>query len=566
MERDADSVAVGWYSPSVFGRLKNLRAPVPRLLGWFAAATAVLWLLSADLPARSQETAPQEPEASTETTEGGSQEPGEITPGLLARVLLDGQTFRLPYGASPGGPMLALEPLVERLGGRLERGAYGEGWELKLGEETVLFAAESAAVVRGDEVVPLSRPPFAHITGLRVPLDFLEQTYGRSLGVRFRWDDEARTLEIASRSTEPLGVTPELVHLQGTSTLAFRFSEKPLYEVEELPDGFEIRLNQPLMARPWRPRPDPLVRGVTFGSERIRVRLAPGAAYSSYSLPQPFRLIFDLYQGTSSTPDSATPRLPEIDDPRRRDRPGVHTIVIDPGHGGKETGAVGRSGLLEKDIALMLARAFQRRLEQRMAVKAVLTRETDEALSLEARTAVANRNKADLFISIHLNSSYGPQAHGAETYILSEEATDERAAQRAELENQSGAPATGAPDPLYDLQLILWDMSQSYHLGESNRFATLVQQELNSTLGLRDRGVKQAPFRVLMGASMPAVLVELGFLSNPAEESKLRQAEHRAELVEALVRAVIRYKEGLGSQGGTATETASSGGEPAESP
>ena len=123
----------------------------------------------------------------------------------------------------------------------------------------------------------------------------------------------------------------------------------------------------------------------------------------------------------------------------------------------------------------------------------------------------------------------------------------------AEAENASPGDGTGE-DPEFGLQLILWDLAQSYHLAESQRFATLVQEELNLTLGLRDRGVKQAPFRVLMGAMMPAVLVELGFLSNPAEEARLQDASYLTELVDSLVRAVVRFKAQV--EGGAETDGA----------
>jgi N-acetylmuramoyl-L-alanine amidase len=129
------------------------------------------------------------------------------------------------------------------------------------------------------------------------------------------------------------------------------------------------------------------------------------------------------------------------------------------------------------------------------------------------------------------------------------QASDAAAASAAAIENAPAPAAEGmaaaggaGADPLYDLQLILWELAQSHHLAESQRLAALIQEELNSTLSLRDRGVRQAPFRVLMGAAMPAVLVELGFLSNPEEEARLQNPAYRAELIEALVRAITRYR------------------------
>jgi N-acetylmuramoyl-L-alanine amidase len=226
----------------------------------------------------------------------------------------------------------------------------------------------------------------------------------------------------------------------------------------------------------------------------------------------------------------------------------VRTIVLDPGHGGGESGAVGTRGTAEKDLTLVLAQALRRRLEARLPVRVVLTRDEDAELPLDTRAALANQLKGDLFISLHLNSSVGDGAHGAETYFLSLQASDAAAAGAAAAENApaaaeaSEAAEVNGADPLYDLQLILWDLAQSHHLVESQRLAGLIQDELNTTLSLRDRGVKQAPFRVLMGAAMPAVLVELGFLSNPQEEARLQDPGYRADLVEALVRAVARYR------------------------
>ena len=166
-----------------------------------------------------------------------------------------------------------------------------------------------------------------------------------------------------------------------------------------------------------------------------------------------------------------------------------------------------------------------------------MTRNRDTDLPLDSRSAIANQNKGDLFISIHLNSSPRPSSTGAETYFLSLDPTDERAAEAARLENQAG----NGDDPLYDLQLMLWDLAQTSYMTSSQRLAGFVQAELNSTLGLRNRGVKQAPFRVLVGVAMPAVLVEFGFLSNPSEERRLLDADYREALIDSLMRAITRY-------------------------
>ncbi|MFP5286209.1 MAG: N-acetylmuramoyl-L-alanine amidase, partial [Thermoanaerobaculia bacterium] len=272
--------------------------------------------------------------------------------------------------------------------------------------------------------------------------------------------------------------------------------------------------------------------------QQIRVQLTPGAEVESYVLENPFRIVLDVHQPSSvevPTPTVARPRL----------APGIRTIVIDPGHGGTETGAIGPSGIQEKELTLTLARDLEARLEQ-SGIRVILTRNEDANVPHDNRTAIANQNKADLFISIHLNSSLGSGAYGTETYFLSAEATDATAARAAAAANTAATPEPDGtpadPEAMEDLQLILWDLAQSHHMAESQRFAKLVQGELNQALQLRDRGVKQAPFRVLMGAAMPAVLVELGFLSNPDEEKKLQDPAYRGDLIAALARAIQRYK------------------------
>ncbi len=445
----------------------------------------------------------------------------------------------IPLSVTPAGPLFALAPLVERLGGSLRLAPGGEGYVLAVADKEFLLGPGSKSMVCEQEIIPLSQRPWMGDGGLQVPLDLLERTYGEEMGNGFVWDGVQRLLSVDRRRAQQLQVIVDTVHLRGTTTLVLEFPARPRYRVIEDFAGVEVRMLGDRIDTRVQPPPihDPLVRAVRISAERIRLELDPQAQATHYVLNRPYRLVFDIHRGA---PQDDTPQLV-----LPSDRPGVHTIVIDPGHGGSESGAVSAEGTQEKDLTLALARSLKRRLEGRLPVRVILTRNQDSELSLEERTAVTNQNKADLFISLHLNSSMGNSAYGAETYFLSIEASDEGAAAAAEAENRSSGAdlVTRADgDPLYDLQLMLWDLAQSNYLAESQNFAKLVQEELNTALGLRDRGVKQAPFKVLNGAAMPAVLVEFGFLSNPAEEEKLNDASHRDDLVEAMVRAVGRYR------------------------
>jgi len=215
-------------------------------------------------------------------------------------------------------------------------------------------------------------------------------------------------------------------------------------------------------------------------------------------------------------------------------------VVLDAGHGGHDEGAKGPSGLQEKDLVLDVAKLLARRLRER-GVEVVMTRTSDKFLSLEERTAVANDAKADLFLSIHANASSSRKPQGIETYFASLEASDDEARATAERENSAfgaAAPDFGTADPL---AAILGDLIESQHLQESSEFAKLAQAELSNVARARSRGVKQAPFVVLMGVQMPASLVEIGFLTNPADEKGLRRRRQREELADALADAVMAF-------------------------
>lgn len=504
--------------------------------------------------------------------EAPSQEQPPAPPVRAATADLEGRPIPVSVAMTARGPLVSLEPVAAALPGRLETG-LGPARTLLLEDERIVLAPGSDAITVGTDIVRLSQPPIATPEGLLVPLDLLAATYGDLLGYRFDWDAAADRLWVRRPEAREVPVSLDLVHLQGVTTLVLQFPERPRYEVETRPGRVEVELLGttvvPESQRSEQPD-DPLVRRIDVGADRVVIELAAGAEASSYTLERPFRLVLDVHRRSAAAqPPPGIGEDDELEPPQPRE--GVRTIVIDPGHGGGETGAVGPSGTEEKELTLLLARALEARLESRLPVKVVLTRTEDAHLPLDTRAAVANQNKADLFLSIHLNAAAGSSARGAETYFLSLAASDARAAEAAEAENQAGGAAP-ADDPLYDLQLILWDLAQSHHLAESQAVARLIQEELNGALGLRDRGVKQAPFRVLMGAAMPAVLVELGFLSNAEEEERLLDPAYRAELVDALVRAITRYRAQVlqrtgeaepGGETAAASETEAPGGEDA---
>jgi N-acetylmuramoyl-L-alanine amidase len=220
----------------------------------------------------------------------------------------------------------------------------------------------------------------------------------------------------------------------------------------------------------------------------------------------------------------------------------IGKIVIDPGHGGHDTGTIGPNGLLEKDLVLDVGKRLGKQLE-RLGAEVVYTRTDDTFIPLETRTAIANQEQADLFVSIHANSSRDPDARGVETYYLnftsSRDALEVAARENAVSEKS-----------IHELQDLVKKIALKEKIEESHEFASDVQQSLYGGLsvknpGIRDRGVKKAPFIVLIGANMPSILSEISFVSNPGDEKKLETPEYRQRIADSLYRGIAKYVNGL---------------------
>ena len=358
-------------------------------------------------------------------------------PPIRPSVTLEGREIGVPVQINPGGPIFGLGPLVEALGGELVSDPSGESVTLKLAETDVVIGPGNAIITVGDLIVSLSQPPVQGEGGLQVPLDFLRKTYGDLMSFSFEWRPETQRLAIGRRGARDLSVSLDVVHIQGTTTVVLQFPEEPRYRASHEGDVILVQiLADRLTPPPPKEVTDPLVASVAVEPQQIRIQLVPGAQAERYILEKPFRLVFDIQRSA----EVQVPTAPAAPTDRRA---GIRTIVIDPGHGGRETGAIGPSGVMEKELTLQLARELASSVGQALGVRVVLTRQDDSTLALDTRTAIANQNKADLFVSIHLNSSLGAGAHGAETYFLNPQASDSRAASAAASENlgaEEGGP------------------------------------------------------------------------------------------------------------------------------
>jgi len=299
-----------------------------------------------------------------------------------------------------------------------------------------------------------------------------------------------------------------------------------------------------------------LARAGQYKKDTVRVVLDMESigGYDVFRLHDPFRIVVDVRRhkdgkargkSTAARKKSARKGVRKSDSQdknvslARQLGLNVKRIVIDPGHGGKDPGCNGRHGVKEKDIVLSLAKTLAKKIREEMGCEVFLTRSSDTFISLEKRTAIANIKKADLFISLHVNAHKRSSVWGIETYYLNM-ATDERSVMVAAREN-----ATSQKN-ISDLQTILNKLMMNTKINESNRLAHEVQKGMVSQIDKkykkpRDLGVKQAPFYVLIGADMPSVLVETGFLTNPAEKKKLLNSKYRESVASGICAGIKSY-------------------------
>ncbi|HPF70266.1 MAG TPA: N-acetylmuramoyl-L-alanine amidase [Candidatus Krumholzibacteria bacterium] len=431
----------------------------------------------------------------------------------------------------------------------LNAGRYWQGslrrLELKASGRVFVLTADSRLVAGPDGETLLPVPVLDLQGDLWLPVTVLTEIVGPSTGERIAWDQALRRLRIGAPShtvtalrAEVLGRTTA-VHVACRDALAYR-TTSPAQGVIELKIyggsvdtgavGLARRRGLLLAARSRQQGDDAVItlqvddlvgrfRTYTADGGRDIVLVLEEEQVEAMPAPVPRgQAQVNIDQG----PVDATLEAP------------LRTVVIDAGHGGHDVGAVGPRGILEKDVNLGVARALKRWLERESDLDVVLTREGDDYVELADRAEIANTKHGDLFLSLHCNSWFNDGAHGLETYFLSPAQSDWAQSVEA-AENAAG----GAPG---DVDFIVWELVQNRFISSSSRLAETIQGSVSVSLGLPDRGVRQAGFRVLVGAYMPAVLIELGFLSHTAEEQRLGDATYQQQLAAAIGEAILAYR------------------------
>ncbi len=461
-------------------------------------------------------------------------------------VEIDGRSHPIRSRVIANAEYLTVSDLVKAFGGlfQMDRRSGNFVYELQ-GRRIVLSSTEG--LVSLDAKILTFPSPNRLIDGeLWVVPDFVMDVvapiYDRPIkrdGTSFKVSGAA-PVDVKFRASQDAGGTRAVLE----------FSRRVPYQVDSDTRGVRLRtLGVPLREVGFPSEvPGTEIKGLGFepapGGVGGTFALEAGPTYGGVRISElegPFRVVFDFARAGGTllpTSGALSAASPAFQPPAAH---GIRTIVLDPGHGGPELGAEGPTGLAEKNVVLDIAQRTARLLEKRLGVEVLLTRERDQDIPLDERAAIANHHRGDLFVSIHANASPRRSANGAETYFLAYQAVDDDASRLALRENQGRSVSPGSKPE--GLEMVLWEMAQAEHLAESFSLAQTIQEEFNQVLATKDRGVRQAPFRVLVGAAMPAVLVEVAFITNPKEERLLRTIEFRNKIADALVASIARYKE-----------------------
>jgi N-acetylmuramoyl-L-alanine amidase len=427
---------------------------------------------------------------------------------------------------------IELMPVIRLLGGESRFSPAAGTYLISVGEHLLQVAPGTQYVVADGALVKTEDTPSASPGGVAVSLQFLDDAILNPLGLHLERSGTGWQIAAGGKAAELVTAKVAAADFAATTTLVVTLDRSLAPEVETTDGTVTIHLTDlnPQLD-PSMPLRSRRVQSVTVERERLIINLASGVGVLTWhTLDDPTRIYLELGE-RRPTPTPAADR-PSTETSSRR------PIVIDPGHGGDDVGASSGSGIQEKHLVLNIAERLADELSQ-SGYPVRLTRSGDEHRALRDRTALANRLDARIFISLHANASSVRSVRGAETYYMSldQTATDEAAAATAALENKvQREPRSGS-----SLDMILWDMAQAAVLNESARLALAVQRQLNSSLEMRDRGVKQAPFVVLTGATMPAILIEVGFLTNPEEAVMLATPEHQQRLARTIADGVLDY-------------------------
>ena len=462
------------------------------------------------------------------------------------RVLSREGTRTLPTVVHNNQEYIALDDLAQAFGLTSREDQLAGGVTVTAGSRSIIVTPDQTVVSVAGRLVSLNVAPTRQGGRWLMPLDFLARALGPALESRFDLRRPSRLLIVGDlrvpRVVARVETSPSATSLTLDATPAT--AARITLETGRLIVLFEADALD--LAMPTIP-PQEFLQAIQPGDVPAAVRIVTGPKFGTHRATtsqvnaNTSRIVIELLPvGTELTPPvPAPPTPPPADLPLPLPTPGVRTVVIDPGHGGDESGVHGARGTLEKDITLAIARRLRTMIESRLGLRVFLTRDDDRTMTLDERSAYANSQKADVFVSIHANAGMRPVMNGAEVYYLSVDPASAEARRQAESSGDV-LPALGGGTRTIDL--ILWDTAQARYLDQSAKLAGMVEQALRARVPMSPRAVQPAPFRVLVGANMPAVLVETGYLSNAEQEQALAGGAYQDQIAQGIFDAIVQFR------------------------
>ena len=424
------------------------------------------------------------------------------------------------------------------------------------GKTIVLTPDQALASVSG-RLVSLPAPPVRNGRRWLVPVEFISRALSLIYDTRLDLRKPSRLLVIGDLRVPRITVRYDPLGAAGRLTIdaAPRANATITQEADHLTIKFDAdALDAPNPPLPQSAMPGLLLSVRLVDATTLAVDLGPrfnGFRATTQPVDTTMRVVIDFVaaQTDAAAAPGAAPVAPPQPPPELPPSFGqpvsaFRTIALDPGHGGDDEGTKSADGVKEKDLTLAIARRVKGVIEARLGLRVLLTRDDDRGVPVDERTSAANNNKADLFVSLHLNGSVRPSASGASIYV----AAFDRDAAQAAAGGAERVPAFGGGSR--EIEMVPWDLAQTRHLDQSAAFADLLQQTLHDHVPLAPRPVDRAPLRVLESANMPAVLVELGYLTNAEQARLLGGDAFQNAVVQALFDAIVKFRDTLPGGGG----------------
>lgn len=448
-----------------------------------------------------------------------------------------------------GQDYVAIDDVAAAFGLNTREDRLAGGLTVTAGASTIIITADQPVVSVAGRLVSLSTAPVRQGTRWLLPLDVLTRAIGPALDTRMDVRRASRLIVIGDLRV------PRVVARVDATANATRVTidtsppaaARVTLDAERLQVAFDAdAIDAALPPVP----PQEFLQALQPGETPASLRLTAGPRFGVHRATtsqvdaNTARLVIELLPA-GAEPPGAPPTAPVPAAPAPAPAPlpdllplpggGVRAVVIDPGHGGDEPGTRGAGGALEKDVTLAVARRLRAMIESRLGLRVYLTRDDDRTLALDDRSAYANSQKADLFLSLHANASIRPALQGAEVHSLA-------LADGLQVSGGGGVtlPALGGGTRVVDL--IPWESAQARYVEQSATLASLVEQALRGRVPMSPRARQQAPLRVLVGANMPAVLVEMGYLSHADQERMLTSTVGQDQIALALFDAIVQYR------------------------